>query len=248
MLFHFSVNSNAMQPVAIFRHSPTEGPGYFAIFLEQQKIPWKLIAIDEGEGVPATVDGFSGLCFMGGPMSVNDPLPWIDSVCVLIRDAVAKNVPVIGHCLGGQLMSKALGGEISRNPVKEIGWSEVADEENTIAERWLGNQAGKTKTVFQWHGETFSIPPGATRLLANAYCANQMFVLGPHLGMQCHVEMTPEMIATWSAQWSDEIVAAADHPSVQTPEIMQQETATRLPAMRQLSEQLYSVWIRGLRR
>ena len=111
-----------MLPVAIFRHAPVEGPGYFAIFLEQHGIPWRLIAIDAGETVPVTVDGFSGLCFMGGPMSVNDPLPWIEPVCALIRNAVARDVPVVGHCLGGQLMSKALGGEVTRNPVREIGW------------------------------------------------------------------------------------------------------------------------------
>ncbi|HSG22108.1 MAG TPA: type 1 glutamine amidotransferase, partial [Azonexus sp.] len=241
-------STNAMQPVAIFRHSPTEGPGYFAIFLEQQGIPWQLIAIDEGEGVPATADGFSGLCFMGGPMSVNDPLPWIDSVCALIRNAIAKDVPVIGHCLGGQLMSKALGGEVTRNPVKEIGWSEASGEDNAIGRQWLGARAGQSHTIFQWHGETFSIPPGASRLLANTHCVNQMFALGPHLGMQCHVEMTPEMIATWCGQWADEAIAVADQPSVQTPDVMQQEISNRLPAMRQLSEQLYSVWIRGLRR
>ena len=235
-----------MQPVAIFRHSPTEGPGYFAIFLEQQGIPWELIAIDEGAAVPATVDGYSGLCFMGGPMSVNDPLPWIESVCTLIRDAVAKNVPVIGHCLGGQLMSKALGGQITKNPVKEIGWGEAAGEDNTVARSWLGAYSGQAGTVFQWHGETFSTPPGATRLFANDYCANQMFALGPHLGMQCHVEMTPEMIATWCSQWADEAIAVADYPSVQTPEKMQAEITQKLPVMRQLSEQLYSVWIKGL--
>ena len=67
-----------MLPVAIFRHSPTEGPGYFAIFLEQHGIPWQLIAIDAGEAVPASPEAFSGLCFMGGPMSVNDDLPpWV---------------------------------------------------------------------------------------------------------------------------------------------------------------------------
>ena len=246
MQFHFSVTSPSMQAVAIIRHSPTEGPGYFAIFLEQQGIPWKLIAIDEGNTVPATVDGFSGLCFMGGPMSVNDPLPWIEPVCALIRDAVAKNVPVIGHCLGGQLISKALGGVVSKNPVKEIGWSSGLGENEDVARHWLGAFAGQPGTIFQWHGETFSLPAGATRLLTNQHCANQMFALGPHLGMQCHVEMTPEMIATWCEQWADEAIAVADEPSVQTPEVMQQEIAARLPVMRQLSEQLYSVWIKGL--
>ena len=237
-----------MLPVAIFRHAPVEGPGYFAIFLEQHGIPWRLIAIDEGETVPVAVDGFSGLCFMGGPMSVNDPLPWIASVCALIRDAVARNVPVIGHCLGGQLMSKALGGEVTRNPVREIGWGMAGGEDNAIARLWLGGFAGNPCMVFHWHGETFSIPPGATRLLASTHCANQMFALGPNLAMQCHVEMTPEMIAAWCAQWGDEVLARADRPSVQPPELMQQEIPERLPAMRQLSEQLYSVWIQGLAR
>ncbi|UCV06778.1 type 1 glutamine amidotransferase [Dechloromonas denitrificans] len=237
-----------MLPVAIFRHSPTEGPGYFAIFLEQHGIPWRLIAIDEGEAVPTTADGYAGLCFMGGPMSVNDPLPWIEPVCALIRDAVAKDVPVIGHCLGGQLISKALGGRITKNPVKEIGWSEAGGEDSAIAKHWLGAGAGKTGTIFQWHGETFSIPAGATRLFANLHCANQMFVLGPHLGMQCHVEMTPEMIAAWCGQWADEAIAVADQPSVQTPDAMLQQIAEHLPVMRQLSDQLYSVWIKGLTR
>ena len=235
-------------PIAIFRHSPTEGPGYFAIFLEHHRIPWRLIAIDEDEPVPVSADGFSGLCFMGGPMSVNDPLPWIEPVCALIRDAVAKDIPVIGHCLGGQLMSKALGGMVTRNPVKEIGWGNALGENGDVARHWLGDHASHAATIFQWHGETFSLPPGATRLLANSYCANQMFALGPHLGMQCHVEMTPEMIATWCGQWADEAIAVADQPSVQMPEAMQGEITARLPVMRALSEQLYSVWIRGLQR
>ena len=235
-----------MKPVAIFRHSPTEGPGYFAIFLERQGIPWTLIAIDAGEPVPASADDYSGLCFMGGPMSVNDPLPWIEPVCDLIRDAVAKNIPVIGHCLGGQLMSKALGGQVTRNPVKEIGWGEALGEDDAVARHWLGDFAGRPGKVFQWHGETFSIPAGASRLFVNAYCANQMFALGPHLGMQCHVEMTPEMIATWCEQWADEAAAVAEQPSVQTPDAMLGQIAQHLPVMRQLSEQLYSTWIKGL--
>ncbi len=245
--FLFFPADNAMKPVAIFRHSPTEGPGYFAIFLEQHGIPWELIAIDEGASVPAQADAYAGLCFMGGPMSVNDPLPWIAPICTLIRDAVAKDIPVIGHCLGGQLISKALGGTVSKNPLKEIGWGEGFGETDAVAKRWLGDFTGVSGTVFQWHGETFSIPQGASRLFANSYCANQMFALGPHLGMQCHVEMTPEMIAKWCEQWADEAAAVADHPSVQTPAAMLEQIEVRLPVMRQLSEQLYSVWIQGLK-
>lgn len=236
-----------MLPVAIFRHAPTEGPGYFAIFLEQQGIPWRLIAIDKGEAVPAALDGFSGLGFMGGSMSVNDPLPWIAPACDLIRAAAASDIPVIGHCLGGQLMSKALGGQVTRNPVKEIGWGEVGGEDTALARAWLGPYACKPVTVFHWHGETFSIPPGAARLFANQHCANQMFALGPHLGMQCHVEMTPEMISNWCGQWGAETGSASDQPGIQKPAVILGETGDRLPPMRQLGDQLYAVWIRGLR-
>lgn len=107
-----------MKPVAIFRHSSTDGPGYFAAYLDRRRIPWRLMKLDQGEVVPADPRSFSGLGFMGGPMSVNDDLPWIAPVLQLIRNAVREDVPVIGHCLGGQLMSKALGGAVSSNRVK----------------------------------------------------------------------------------------------------------------------------------
>jgi len=181
-------------------------------------------------------------------MSVNDPLPWIADECALIRDAVERGVPVIGHCLGGQLMSKALGGNITRNPVKEIGWGSAQPVAHDLARRWFG-ELGGAATVFQWHGETFGIPPGATRILGNDFCANQIFVSGPHLGMQCHVEMTPEMIVQWCAGWPEEVAGLDALPAcIQTPEAMLAETPARLAAMRQLADQLYSVWITGLPR
>src|SRR5687768_3370599 len=114
-----------MKPVAIFRHFPTEGPGYFATYLDRRAIPYRLIKIDQGEPVPSRPAAFSGLVFMGGPMSVNDDLPWINGVLKLILSGVEEDIPVLGHCLGGQLIAKALGGVVSRNPVKEIGWGEV---------------------------------------------------------------------------------------------------------------------------
>lgn len=237
-----------MRPVAIFRYSPTEGPGYFASFLEAHQIPWALIPVDAGAAIPEHAEDYSGLCFMGGPMSVNDPLPWIDPVCALIRQAVERGIPVIGHCLGGQLMSKALGGNVTRNPVKEIGWCHVEAENSPDAATWLGEFAGQTGTVFQWHGETFSLPQGASLLLRNSDCTHQAFVLGPHLGMQCHVEMTPEMIAIWCEQWAEEAGSVAHLPSVQSPAAMQGEIPARLPVMRELADQLYRVWIAGLQK
>lgn len=238
-----------MKPVAIFRHAAVEGAGYFATFLAAHSIPSILFAVDRGDSLPLNAEAYAGLCFMGGPMSVNDALPWIDAACALIRDAVAHGIPVIGHCLGGQLMSKALGGQVTRNRVKEIGWGQVRVEDNEIARHWLGTCAvDEALNVFQWHGETFSLPPGATRILSNDDCANQMFALGPHLAMQCHVEMTPEMLTRWCEDWAKEVVGLTVlPPSVQTPQQIVAETAARLPAMRQVADRLYAVWIAGLR-
>jgi GMP synthase-like glutamine amidotransferase len=235
-----------MRPVAIFRHSPTEGPGYFAPFLEARRIPWTLIPLDAGAPAPERPAAYSGLCFMGGPMSVNDELPWIEPVLALIRQAVAEGIPVLGHCLGGQLLSRALGGTIRANPVKEIGWSEIQCLPDAPARHWFGAYAGTRVPVFQWHGETFSIPEGATRIAGNEWCANQIFVRDKHLGMQCHVEMLPEMIACWCEQWAEE-ATGLDIPSVQARPTILEEIECKLPLMRRVADQLYSVWTQGLR-
>ncbi len=234
-----------MKPIAIFRHSPGEGPAYFATFLEAHSLPSTLIAVDAGDPVPPDPEAFSGLCFMGGPMSVNDDLPWIADACALIRAAVDRDVPVIGHCLGGQLMSKALGGTVTKNRAKEVGWGRVekVSRGGTPHDDWLGDI--ETFEAFHWHGETFSIPDGATRLLKSDYCDNQAFVMGPHLGMQCHVEMTAAMIRLWCWQWSRECEQAS--ASVQTPEQMYERIDERLAAMRVAADRLYARWIAGLK-
>ncbi len=208
-----------MKPIAIFRHSATEGAGHFALFLNQHAIPWKMIHIDEGDAVPEDAGAFLGLVFMGGPMSVNDDLPWIPRVLALIRDAHAKDIPLLGHCLGGQLMSKALGGVVTRNPVKELGWGEVTVADNDIARLWFGDI--RQFDSFQWHGETFSLPAGAVHLLSSPHCANQAYAIGKHLGMQCHVEMTGPMIREWCENGADEIAENLASPGVQSAEIMQ---------------------------
>jgi len=176
-------------------------------------------------------------------MSVNDDLPWIPPLLELIREAVRKDVPVLGHCLGGQLISKAFGGSVGPNPVKEIGWGEVRIADNAVAREWFGD--AQPFTSFHWHGETFTIPPGATRLASSNFCLNQGFALGKHLGLQCHVEMTPEMIRAWCAGGADEI-ASSPGPAVQKPEQMEADIEARVARLNQVAERLYDKWIEGL--
>jgi len=237
-----------MKPVAIFRHAPTEGPGYFATYLDRHGVPWEVIRIDEGEPVPAGAARFSGLVFMGGPMSANDDLPWIAPALKLIRAAADGGIPVLGHCLGGQLMAKALGGEVTRNPVKEIGWGRVDVLQNDAAAGWFGARL-KSFDSFHWHGETFSIPPRARRIASSPWCENQAFVLGPHLGMQCHVEMTPELIRAWCRDWEKEVESLARRtPSVQTPAQMMESLEERTRTLNAIADRLYDRWSAGLKR
>jgi GMP synthase-like glutamine amidotransferase len=233
-----------MKPVAIFRQSAAEGPGYFAEFLDERAVPWQLIRIDAGDAVPRDVAAYSGLVFMGGPMSVNDDLPWIPPALALIREAVARDIPVLGHCLGGQLMSKALGGVVTKNPVKEIGWGGVVVADNDTARSWFGDI--RRFDSFHWHGETFSLPPGAAQLLSSAYCANQAFARGKHLGLQCHVEMTEPMIRDWCALGADELAASANSPAVQPAAAMQAKMAEELPRLHAVARRLYEHWVAGI--
>ena len=236
-----------MKPVAIFRHAASEGPGYFATYLDRRSVPWRVVKVDEGESVPGNPREFSGLVFMGGPMSVNDDLPWIAPALGLIRAAADAGVPLLGHCLGGQLIARALGGTVTRNPAKEIGWGRVDVLENGPAAEWFG---GGTRSFisFHWHGETFSIPPGATRILSSAHCANQAFALGPHLAMQCHVEMTPELIRAWCQEWGTEVESLARRvPSVQTPAQMTDSVEEKTRTLNAIADRVYDRWTAGLK-
>jgi len=233
-----------MKPVIIFRHAIAEGPGYLAMFLEAQGIPWQLVKIDQGEPLPLSIADFSGMVLMGGPMSVNDDLPWIPPLLKLIREAVALDVPVLGHCLGGQLISKALGGAVTRNPVKEIGWSEITVSDDSVARHWFGEI--ERFNGFHWHGETFSMPEGAIHLLASDYCKNQAYAIGKHLAFQCHIEMTPEMILSWCDIGTDELKEASSSPAVQQREEIAQNLPLHCFFLNKVASQVYAQWIKGL--
>ena len=181
---------------------------------------------------------------MGGPMSVNDNLPWIPKVTGIIQKAVEADLPVLGHCLGGQLISKALGGTITRNPVKEIGWLPVTRVDSPVARDWLNGLPPEFE-VFHWHGETFSIPPGATRILASRDCPNQAFVIGKTLAFQCHIEMTGAMVREWARVGADDLAPVC--ATVQDPQTMTANLEERVARMQSLADKFYDRWIQGLK-
>jgi GMP synthase-like glutamine amidotransferase len=232
-----------MKPLYIFRHIECEGPGFLGEVLSRFAIPGQLIAIDRNDAIPATVDGCSGLVFMGGPMSVNDPLPWIGQELDLIRQAHARGLPVLGHCLGGQLICKALGGTVSANPVREIGWHPVRKLSNDAAQSWLDGLPANME-LFHWHGETFSVPEGAEILLESDFCARQAFASGNTLALQCHVEMTAPMVREWASLYRRELDDPS--PAVQSGIAMTEHLEQRITALQGIAERLYRRWLKPL--
>jgi len=185
--------------VLVFRHVPFEGLGRIEPVLRARGIEFDYADLYEPASGSVDPTAYSALIFMGGPMSVNDPLPYLRREETFIRDAMERGTPVLGVCLGSQLIAHALGATVRRNPVKEIGWFEL---EFTAAAGRDPLFAGLTReTVFHWHGETFDLPPGAELLASSLRCRNQAFRIGGAVyGMQFHLEVTPEMVADWCRQ------------------------------------------------
>ena len=189
---------------------------------------------------------------MGGEMSVNDPLPWIAAVCHLIRDADARGKPVIGHCLGGQLIAKAFGAPVRAHVRKELGWGDLRVLDERLGQEWLGLAAGALP-AFQWHGDTFAWPEGCKPLLGGDYCAHQAYVIEregsvAHLGMQCHMEMTSDLVQRWVDKGGDDIARALqqDAVAVQPAADILNNLENRCADMRIYTRRLYDRWVQGL--
>jgi GMP synthase (glutamine-hydrolysing) len=186
--------------VLAFRHVPFEGVGHIGTVLQQRGIGLDYADLYEDGASDPDITAFSGLIFLGGPMSANDPLPYLDRERALIGQAAERRQPMLGICLGSQLIARALGGDVHRNGEKEIGWFDI--HLSTAAARDpLFNGIHGPETVFHWHSDTWELPPGAERLAWSQACRNQAFRFGRNIyGMQFHLEVTPAMIADWQLQ------------------------------------------------
>ncbi|MGY8815273.1 MAG: type 1 glutamine amidotransferase [Gammaproteobacteria bacterium] len=233
-----------MQPLLIFRHIEYEGPGYFQDFLVKNNIPFRLICIDLNEPVPGNIDNVSGLVFMGGHMSVNDELPWMPAEISLIQQAIEKKLPVLGHCLGGQLIAKAMGAKITQNYVAEIGWHTTSRYDNIDSSIWL-QDLDEDLELFHWHFESFELPSGASPLLKNSFCEYQGFVKDNTLALQCHIEMTESMVKVWVEKNRDKLI---ESKSMQAADYMLQDLSSRIVKLNSIAEKIYSHWVKGLQK
>jgi GMP synthase-like glutamine amidotransferase len=186
-----------MPRVLAFRHVPFEGLGWIEQALRAHAIDFDYADLYAQPAPPAEPADYDGLIFLGGPMSVNDGLPYLRSEEAYIRQAIGCGIPVLGVCLGSQLIARALGAQVRRNPVKEIGWFDICLTPSGRSDPLFETFAG-SETVFHWHSETFELPPGAELLASSERCRNQAFRIGATVyGLQFHLEVTPAMIAGW---------------------------------------------------
>ncbi|MBI1390767.1 MAG: type 1 glutamine amidotransferase [bacterium] len=188
------------KPVLFLQNITIEGPGRIKNFLLDWNIPFHICDLYQNETPPDHPADFCAIVALGGPMNVDeeDRYPFLAAEKQFLRRAVDENVPVLGVCLGGQLLARALGAVVTRNPRGEIGWLDIELTSEGRASPFFEGLPPVTP-VFQWHGDAFAIPDAAVRLAGSAICANQAFSYGDRaLGLQFHLEVDENDVAEWA--------------------------------------------------
>jgi GMP synthase-like glutamine amidotransferase len=229
-----------MKPVLILQNLNQDGPAYLGTWLRRHRVPFDVFNTEAGEAFPVHVGDYGALAVLGGEMGANDPLPSLRQAERLIRDAMDADRPVIGHCLGGQLMARALGARVTPSPAPEIGWHPMRLRAGEGAERWFG--ATDPLLVFQWHYDAFELPAGARWLAESDACAVQAFEIGPHLAMQFHVELDAAKLKAWIGAEDARSKAESGAATVQSVEAMLQ-AEQRLADQQRIADRVYDRWL-----
>ncbi|XCN73472.1 MAG: gamma-glutamyl-gamma-aminobutyrate hydrolase family protein [Candidatus Electrothrix aestuarii] len=189
-----------------FQHVPFEGLGSIESWLEKNNFTITSTKFFAEPTLPDP-EQVDFLIIMGGPMSVNDQeeYPWLHDELNFIREFIQRDKPVLGVCLGAQLIASAMGSKIYPNKEKEIGWFPIQGSQQQTEGTF---SFPASATVFHWHGETFDLPEGATHLAQSEACKNQAFQKGNAIGLQCHLETTPESARNIISHCRNELVPA----------------------------------------
>ena len=197
-------------------HSPGETVGLIGTVLKELRLPFKTVHLHDGEGLPRDTGDLDGLIVMGGPMNVDEieKYPFLLPEVQLIEKVMFEGKPVLGICLGAQLMAKALGQKIVPNHKKEVGWHPVLMAPAAKNDPLFKNFP-PSLVVLHWHGDTFDIPKGAVHLARTPDCSSQAFRWGEKsYALQFHFEVTPAMLKGWCEAESEQafICAAGEDP------------------------------------
>ena len=160
--------------VLILQHVANEGAGTIHDYLNTQKIPFYFIRLYENEALPKALDQVRSVIVMGGPMNVyeEDKFPFLKEENIFIQRLIQENIPMLGVCLGSQLLAKALGAKVMKAGAPEIGWGDVEISSNGDKDPLFGELKSKKLRVLQWHEDTFELPKGAVRLASSQIVPN----------------------------------------------------------------------------
>jgi GMP synthase-like glutamine amidotransferase len=212
-------NAPRVTSAFVLQHTPTEGPERIATLLAARGVRCETLPLHEGVPVPDVVGRDQLLVVMGGPMGVadagNPKYPFLAPEIALLRKLLAREAPVLGICLGSQLLAAAAGARVYPNmrpgpdgkpaPAREVGWGPI--DLHNLGEPALAGLPAQPLVV-HWHGDTFDLPPGAVHLASTPACRHQGFRIGRAFGLQFHPELERETIAAWVREDADYVRGA----------------------------------------
>lgn len=229
-----------MAKIIVLQHHPAENLGAIAQSLEGAALAWQYVRIHDGHPVPKNMKGAGGLIVMGGPMSVyqTDRFPFLNYEMKLIEDAIKQDRPVLGICLGAQIVAAALGAKVEKNPEgKEIGWYPVRLSPTAKEDR-LFRGVAETIMPFHWHGDHFELPSGAVTLASSDKTPCQAFRYGEKTwALQFHLEVTRAGIENMSNAFARDLEREKISPNA-----MLATSDTNLPALETIAETIFTRW------
>jgi GMP synthase (glutamine-hydrolysing) len=234
-----------MPKILVFQHVAFEILGTLDPLLKSYGFRIRYVNFGRHPDARPRLEGYDGLVVLGGPMSVDDTAahPHLETEAELLLEAIERRMPVLGICLGAQLIARTLGAWVGSNPEKEIGWYDVKPTEDAREDPLLRHFAGSER-IFQWHSDAFELPEGAVHLASSAACANQAFRYREHVyGFQFHLEVDERLIERWlrTPVHREELERLAGQID---PETIRRETHARIASAKQLSDRIFSEWVK----
>jgi GMP synthase-like glutamine amidotransferase len=235
LLLHLANTVCMPKPLLILQHYWCETPGVFLDVLRDRDIPTVTLCGANGDPYPSDLSAHSGVIAMGGPMGVyeEEQYPWLRQEDALLKIAIQRNMPTLGICLGSQLVAKAAGAEVKPGDRKEIGWYDITLSDEGIHDP-LWKDFPSTFEAFEWHGDIFSLRPGAVSLASSALYSHQAFRIGQRVyAVLFHLEVTTEMIQTWMKAFAGELATVRSYLD---PAAIEQNLANRATRMNALAQ------------
>lgn len=218
-----------MKDVLLVQNTRIEGSGYLGNLLKNDGFDIESIHAKEE---PLPKKDFDLVVILGAPESANDDLPYLKNEQELIRDYTSKNIPLLGICLGSQLIAKTFGGDVTRGPKTEIGFYDDLEIDNDAK---LFSGIKSPFTVFHWHSDTFNLPEGAIRMVHSSLYPNQAFQIGTAVGLQFHLEVSEKMVNLWVDNTVDKLKKI---PGIE-PEKIREDIEEKIPLVQKNMKLFY---------